>query len=560
MKTGPSSRLPSSLELAPGLLGSLVQEQPLWLFGTCGDLEPLIRDAQARAEAGRGPWNLVASMAFWDWQFNPLDRTLVDRLLVLDHHVSFLAPALNPLLGELSRVLSAPAQAQPLEALWAGDRVDDALELIARLAADGHGGLACLGAQWPRLLTRCPGDRLAGIIDAHPWPDTLKPVRAALLAQAAFSRRDFDPEAFLEAADPCMFGWLRSCLHAGWLLRQGEEKEAKEAFTALFRQVPWHLSLALTAAGLHQGEYSRSRLEASDTLVCSYTWGKPEALDTALEALAASELGNARVRVLDNGSDQDTRAVLKRAQSRFPEGCFSHFSLPVNIGAPSARNWLLALPEARQARWIAFLDDDVLVPPHWLERLHATARTFAHRLGAVGAVGCRLTDAGPPWANQCTETNLLPPWMGRPSFDQLPENIHPLDAGAATSDLGLTTYSRPCASVSGGCHLVSRQALDEAGGFDIAFTPSQFDDLDRDLRSLLAGYPQVFDGTLGVPHLGRSGLARAAHRHQVAGVYAHKLKLESRFAAEDIARAVEIVQDLQTAHLQRALALLDIPA
>jgi len=39
--------------------------------------------------------------------------------------------------------------------------------------------------------------------------------------------------------------------------------------------------------------------------------------------------------------------------------------LPVNIGAPAARNWLIARDETWQSDYIAFLDDDITMPENW---------------------------------------------------------------------------------------------------------------------------------------------------------------------------------------------------
>ena len=44
--------------------------------------------------------------------------------------------------------------------------------------------------------------------------------------------------------------------------------------------------------------------------------------------------------------------------------------------APAARNWLMHLPEVREACWAAYIDDDIHLPPDWLPRLGAAAARY----------------------------------------------------------------------------------------------------------------------------------------------------------------------------------------
>lgn len=79
--------------------------------------------------------------------------------------------------------------------------------------------------------------------------------------------------------------------------------------------------------------------------------------------------------------------------------------------------------------------------------------------------------------------------------------------------MGLYDAERPCVTVTGCCHLLTRAALRHASvhvsRFDIAFSPSQFDDAARDLHSALAGLPAVCAGQLRVRHLQHSSLTQS---------------------------------------------------
>ncbi|MDD4951665.1 MAG: glycosyltransferase family 2 protein, partial [Desulfovibrionaceae bacterium] len=95
-------------------------------------------------------------------------------------------------------------------------------------------------------------------------------------------------------------------------------------------------------------------------------------------------------------------------------------------------------------------------------------------------------------------------------------------------------YCRPALSVSGCCHLLSMASVQEAGGFDIRFSPTQFDDLERDLRQALAGFESFYAGDLRVRHIQHSSLARARTVAAAAQVMGNKIKLEGLFEAKEV--------------------------
>jgi hypothetical protein len=78
-------------------------------------------------------------------------------------------------------------------------------------------------------------------------------------------------------------------------------------------------------------------------------------------------------------------------------------------------------------------------------------------------------------------------------------------------------------------------AVARAGGFDLRYTPSQFDDLDRDLRSALAGMPTLYAGTLAVKHVQHSSLARSRTTRQIGHVMGNKLKLDTKYSDDELA-------------------------
>ncbi len=95
-------------------------------------------------------------------------------------------------------------------------------------------------------------------------------------------------------------------------------------------------------------------------------------LDVALASVAAqARAAGAELLVIDDGPDDDTRAVAQRHGARY----IPH-AAPRGLNA--ARNTAL---RSTDAELICFLDDDVRVQPGWLEALLAAARALPDEVG-----------------------------------------------------------------------------------------------------------------------------------------------------------------------------------
>ncbi|MDP3427406.1 MAG: glycosyltransferase, partial [Humidesulfovibrio sp.] len=234
------------------------------------------------------------------------------------------------------------------------------------------------------------------------------------------------------------------------------------------------------------------------------------------------------------GNGDGTGEVMEACRALFAPGVMSVVRLPVNIGAPAARNWLLSLPEVRQRAWAVFLDDDVLLPEHWLLRLLGAGLADCQGNGRAGAVGCRIVSASQPVCLQSADYQLFRPGAGARTFEDRPDLVNVFDNCSGGLDFGLFTYARPAAHVSGCCHALRTSVLAELGGFDIAFSPTQFDDLERDLRSAVAGRGAVYCGDVAVAHVQHSSLAKAKGPAAIGQVMGNKLKLEGKFAPADL--------------------------
>jgi len=520
----------------PDLADKLRRTLPQWALGL---EEPgLARFLAARAlglGAERGDADLAAcgaGLALWSWQRAPLDRP---RLELLARALPG-TPAGSFAAARLARV--APERDGPAPDDVAGLVASGEVALILRLLLPGlrhpEQCLAWLAPAWDGLLRLGSAELALAALDACAFPPEFLPLRSRLRAEAEFLYAP--PERALAAVsqvDAVLFGGFAALLRAELLLRLGEAAAGRAALAALFAALPWHTHLGLKLHALAAPPPETPAGCAGRAAICVYSWNKAELVGRTLESLARTDCAGARVLCLDNGSTDGTAAAMRRAAGLFPEGALRVIGLPVNVGAPAARNWLLAQPEVRAAEFAVFLDDDVLLPERWLARLLGGLLAAPR----AGAAGCRIVSAAPPLCLQSADYQLFPPEGAARTFRDLPENVNVFDNCAGALDFGLFSYARPAVHVSGCCHALRTEVLRDLGGFDIRFSPTQFDDLDRDLRSAVAGRPAVYCGDVAVAHVQHSSLAKARGPAAMGQVFGNKIKLEGKFGRDELAGA-----------------------
>ncbi|OIO01860.1 MAG: hypothetical protein AUJ49_07090 [Desulfovibrionaceae bacterium CG1_02_65_16] len=393
-----------------------------------------------------------------------------------------------------------------------------------------------------------------GLVDAilaeGTWPRTLSQLRHRFAARAHLVRGDAHTAlASLNAAPALAAHVGDACLRSECLMRLGPAVGADEASSVLRRSLqrsPWHVSQWLRLYDLVTAKAEASEPPRGGAAILLYTYNKARELDETLASLAGSDLGEARVWALDNGSSDGTPAVLDSWRERLA-GRLSTLRLPVNIGAPAARNWLLSLPEVRRFPYVAFVDDDVALPANWLGKLGAAVAACPQ----ASVWGCRVVDDANPLALQSVDISPLPP--------PAEEGGQPLalpQTHAAQPDMGQYSYLRPCVSVTGCCHLLREADIDATGGFDIRFSPTQYDDLERDLRLSLGGGHAVYQGHLCVRHKRRSGALAERSAADIGNATANTHKLLTKHGAEALARVQKRGEELLEQDLLRKMAVL----
>ena len=477
------------------------------------------------------------------FEADPLDPELAGQFLALapDARSGPLGAALGALHSQ-AQTTAATEKCEQLarrggaqrarEAITAALREDPGNPRLLRLALDLAWQGGCAG--WA-----------AGLLEA-PWSDGAEPLRSFALGNALFLHGDFERahEAYAAAAVlpfPTISWRLGECL-----LRLGQREQALRTWRQCLGARPWNANLLLRTHDVAGGLDTARRPLDGPLAVLLYTWNKAGLLDATLTALFASELSGARVFVLNNGSTDATATVLSAWRERVGPERLERIDLPVNVGAPAARNWLASLPGVKACRYAAYLDDDALLPPDWLGRLGAAVAAYPR----AGVYGCKVVDAANPTRIQNADLHIRPGSGAEPKTEQPGNGLALSDLHLLEPDYGQFDYLRPCVSVTGCCHLFRTRVLAEAGGFDIALSPSQFDDLEHDLRLNLKGLPAAYQGHLRVGHARRTGEQGKTSPRAAANAFGNLAKIErshSRRDIRDIARQdqARLVQDLR---------------
>ena len=188
--------------------------------------------------------------------------------------------------------------------------------------------------------------------------------------------------------------------------------------------------------------------------------------------------------VVDNGSTDGTRPWLESFGRRLT-GAGIGFKLILNagnIGCSTARNQGLA---AASGAHVMFMDNDVAVRSRgWLMRLGARLSERPD----VGMVGPKLVYPFDPHAIQFAGGAVSP--SGRVQF---------MGRGEARMDPRFNVAREVNCFISA-CLMAKRSVLTEAGGFDEAFNPVEYEDIDLCYRIRSGGHKILYEPGVEMYH------------------------------------------------------------
>jgi GT2 family glycosyltransferase len=215
--------------------------------------------------------------------------------------------------------------------------------------------------------------------------------------------------------------------------------------------------------------------ETTVATVIVLAWRLTDELLDCLEGLARGTRRNPfDVIVVLNGADDSVRsAVFERVEGA------TVIEVPVNLGFAGGCN--LAATRAR-GEFLVFLNDDATPEPAWLDKLITSARVHPD----AGAITSRVHS--PDGSLQEAGARILASAAGMPIG--LGAEILPIELSEA----------RPVDFGGAEALLVRRELFVELGGFDQAYDPAYFEDVDLCLRLRAAGWNIVYEPSAVVIH------------------------------------------------------------
>ena len=179
-----------------------------------------------------------------------------------------------------------------------------------------------------------------------------------------------------------------------------------------------------------------------DVSVVMSTYNRSGVLGQALDGLTAQEAGGLshEVIIVDNNSTDNTRQVIESYAQR--DGRI-RYVFEKKQGVAYGRN---AGISAAQGKYIAFCDDDVIVTPDWLRKMHAALLRFPEADFVGGKVLPVWKTAVPAWLN----SRLAP--LALQDYGEAPEVM--------------SLENQRC--LISACLAVRRRAFERAGYFDPA--------------------------------------------------------------------------------------------
>lgn len=473
------------------------------------------------------------------WGENPLDGNSVAALV---GNMEKLPPLPPQLLPQVKAVLShwKPAVTPEAQEAMAGDSSTQLAYLREQLRMSPRSLF-----WWQHLYeySRINGDwqvMKEMIVSATP-PQGLESLFTYVTANAMLASGDLLPAAgiYRQLQGAQSFPLVDERLAAAFA-RAGKMDKAMDTLRNCVQERPWHVGLWMRWFELAEEGAQQVATLPGKTMVLAYSWNKADDLAETLDSLFRSDLGDVHVRILDNGSTDGTPEIVRQFVDKFGSSRAASVTMPVNVGAPAARNWLMHLPEVRESDYAAYIDDDISLPKDWLLKLGAAAERYPD----AGVWGCKVVDFDGPSRVQCGEHNLMPTAEER---QQALMSTIMLQDG----DFGQADYIRPCTSVTGCVHLFPTSRLLENGDFDLRFSPTQYDDLERDLRMVLGGGYAVYSGHVAIRHKRKSGSVSDVGKVESAGATANLHKLMAKYSTQEFEFMATAMDAVLLADLER---------
>lgn len=254
---------------------------------------------------------------------------------------------------------------------------------------------------------------------------------------------------------------------------------------------PGPAATTTVAAGVPEGP----RSEGVDVIVCVHN--ARERVERCLASVVRTIHERDRLIIVDDGSDEKTRAFLEDLASRHGARLIAH---EVARGYPRAANAGL---RASTAPWAILLNSDTEVTAGWVDRMWAHGR----RDGAIGLVGPLSNSAA--WQS-VPYLNAGGDWLS----SRLPDGLTVDELGEIVRRF--EHASIPLPFLNGFCYMIRRAVIEQIGLLDEdGFGAGYGEEHDFSIRAAAAGWTSVVAGDVYVFHAGSQSYGHAARRSLV---------------------------------------------
>jgi GT2 family glycosyltransferase len=203
-------------------------------------------------------------------------------------------------------------------------------------------------------------------------------------------------------------------------------------------------------------------------------WNQWHLTRRCLETLRETDLADADVVVVDNGSTDETPDELARLE------WLRTVRLPSNVGYVRGNN--AGIAAAGPDSDVVLLNNDLVFTQHdWLARLRDCAAAFPR----AGILGCRL---------QLPDGKLL-----HAGTYLLPDTMWGQQIGSLETDIGQYARVREVEGIVFACAYLKREVLDAIGGLALDYE-SYYEDTDYCLRARQAGFSTLVCGDVTIVH------------------------------------------------------------
>ena len=219
-------------------------------------------------------------------------------------------------------------------------------------------------------------------------------------------------------------------------------------------------------------------------------WNRWDLTRACLDSLLETELADAEVLVVDNGSTDETPDRL----AELADPRVRVLRLNENVGFVRGNN--AGIEAADPASDVLLLNNDLIFGQRdWLQRLRAAAEA-----PGAGVVGCRLV---------LPDGRLL-----HAGTYIVPDTCWGQQIGALETDLGQYGALREVEGIVFACAFIRREVVEAIGGLALDFE-SYFEDTDYCLRARHAGFKVMLCGDVTLVH-DEHGSTRGADRERSA--------------------------------------------